>query len=291
MNMKKRGLGRGLDALLGNISVSDDEVVLTDKEKLHTLPIEYMKSSRFQPRKDFDPVRLQELADSITAQGVLQPLVVRPIGENRYEIVAGERRWRAAQLARLHDIPVVVRDISDQSALAIALIENIQREDLNPLEEAEALKRLQEEFSLTHQQIADAVSKSRATVTNLLRLNELNQEAKELLLQRKIEMGHARAILSLDQGQQGEMANRIVAKNLNVRETEALVRKHQEEASSKPQQQAKTTLDPDIASLQERVTLSIGAQAKIKHSEKGSGKLIISYDTLEQLEGVLERLG
>ena len=291
MNMKKRGLGRGLDALLGNISVSDDDVVLTDKENLHTLPIEYMKSGRFQPRKDFDPVRLQELADSITAQGVLQPLVVRPIGENRYEIVAGERRWRAAQLARLHDIPVVVRDISDQSALAIALIENIQREDLNPLEEAEALKRLQEEFSLTHQQIADAVSKSRATVTNLLRLNELNQEAKELLLQRKIEMGHARAILSLDLRQQGEMANRIVAKNLNVRETEALVRKHQEEASSKPQQPAKTTLDPDIASLQERVTLSIGAQAQIKHSEKGSGKLIISYDTLEQLEGVLERLG
>ena len=291
MNMKKRGLGRGLDALLGNISVSDDEVVLTDKEKLHTLPIEYMKSGRFQPRKDFDPVRLQELADSITAQGVLQPLVVRPIGENRYEIVAGERRWRAAQLARLHDIPVVVREISDQSALAIALIENIQREDLNPLEEAEALKRLQEEFALTHQQIADAVSKSRATVTNLLRLNELNQEAKELLLQHKIEMGHARAILSLDQGQQGEMANRIVTKNLNVRETEALVRKHQEEASSKPQQQAKMTLDPDIASLQERLTLSIGAQAQIKHSEKGSGKLIISYDTLEQLEGVLERLG
>jgi len=290
MNMKKRGLGRGLDALLGNISVSDDEVVLTDKEKLHTLPIEYMKSGRFQPRKDFDPVRLQELADSITAQGVLQPLVVRPIGENRYEIVAGERRWRAAQLARLHDIPVVVREISDQSALAIALIENIQREDLNPLEEAEALKRLQEEFALTHQQIADAVSKSRATVTNLLRLNELNQEAKELLLQHKIEMGHARAILSLDQGQQREMANRIVAKNLNVRETEALVRKHQEEASSKPQQPAKTTLDPDIASLQERVTLAIGAQAQIKHSEKGSGKLIISYDTLEQLEGVLERL-
>jgi len=290
MNMKKRGLGRGLDALLGNVNGADDAVVLTEKEKPHTLPIEYLKSSRFQPRKDFDPARLQELADSITAQGVIQPLVVRPIGENRYEIVAGERRWRAAQLARLHDIPVVVRDISDQSALAIALIENIQREDLNPLEEAEALKRLQEEFALTHQQIADAVSKSRATVTNMLRLNELNPEVKELLLMRKIEMGHARAILSLDLRSQGELAKKIAAKNLNVRETEALVRKHQEEAKNNPQQQTKS-LDPDIARLQERVTQSIGAQAQIKHSEKGSGKLIISYDSLEQLEGVLERLG
>jgi ParB family chromosome partitioning protein len=290
MSIKKRGLGRGLDALLGNVNKVDAPVAVSDKEKLHILPIEFLQSSRFQPRKDFDPVRLQELADSISAQGVIQPVVVRPIGENRYEIVAGERRWRAAQLARLHDIPVVVRNVSDQSALAIALIENLQREDLNPLEEAEALKRLQEEFSLTHQQIADAVSKSRATVTNLLRLNELHPEAKELLQKGEIEMGHARAILSLDSQRQGELAKKVAATNLNVRETEALVRKLQEEAKNIPQQPIKAR-DPDIARLEERVTQSIGAKAEIKHGEKGSGKLIISYDSLEQLEGVLERLG
>jgi ParB family chromosome partitioning protein len=290
MSIKKRGLGRGLDALLGNGNSVDAPVAVMDKEKLLILPIEYLKSSHFQPRKDFDPVRLQELADSISAQGVIQPLVVRPIGENRYEIVAGERRWRAAQLARLHDIPVVVRNVSDQSALAIALIENLQREDLNPLEEAEALKRLQEEFSLTHQQIADAVSKSRATVTNLLRLNDLHPEAKELLQKGKIEMGHARAILSLDSQRQGELAIKVAATHLNVRETEALVRKLQEEAKNIPQQPIKPR-DPDIARLEDRVTQSIGAKAQIKHGEKGSGKLIISYDSLEHLEGVLERLG
>ncbi len=290
MSVKKRGLGRGLDALLGSATLAASPVVMvTDKEKLHSLPVEYLQSSRYQPRKDFDPVRLQELADSISAQGVVQPVVVRPLGENRYEIIAGERRWRAAQLARLHDIPVVVRNVSDQSALAIALIENIQREDLNPLEEAEALKRLQEEFSLTHQQIADAVGKSRATVTNLLRLNDLHPEAKDLLRQGQIEMGHARAILSLDRQKQGDLARQVAAKNLNVRETEALVRKLQEApapvaAQPKPR-------DPDIARLEERVTQSLGAKAQIKHGGKGAGKLIISYDSLDQLEGVLERLG
>jgi ParB family chromosome partitioning protein len=290
MSIKKRGLGRGLDALLGNVDSADAPVTVMDKEKLLILPIEYLKSSHFQPRKDFDPVRLQELADSISAQGVIQPLVVRPIGENRYEIVAGERRWRAAQLARLHDIPVVVRNVSDQSALAIALIENLQREDLTPLEEAEALKRLQEEFSLTHQQIAEAVGKSRATVTNLLRLNELHPEAKELLQKGEIEMGHARAILTLDSQRQGELAKKVAAAHLNVRETEALVRKLQEEAKDIPQPAIKAR-DPDIARLEDRVTQSIGAKAQIKHGEKGSGKLIISYDSLEHLEGVLERLG
>ena len=290
MSMKKRGLGRGLDALLGSANMADAPTMVADHERLIVLPIEFLKSSRFQPRKEFDPVRLQELADSITAQGVLQPVVVRPIGDNRYEIVAGERRWRAAQLARLHDIPVVVRDVSDQSALAIALIENLQREDLNPLEEAEALKRLQEEFSLTHQQIADAISKSRATVTNLLRLNELNPEVKLLLQKGEVEMGHARAMLTLDVRQQAELAAKIVAKKLNVRETEALVRKLQEEAklNSQPLVKAK---DPDIARLEEKLTQAIGAKAQIKHGLKGDGKLIICYDSLEHLEGVLDRLG
>ena len=293
MNVKKRGLGRGLDALLGNAKLLENPVVAglppTDKEKPRSLPIEYLKSSRFQPRKDFDPARLQELADSISAQGVVQPVIVRPVGENRYEIIAGERRWRAAQLARLHEIPVVVRQVNDQAALAIALIENIQREDLNPLEEAEALKRLQEEFSLTHQQIADAVSKSRATVTNLLRLNDLAPEAKALLQQGQIEMGHARAILALDLGRQGEVARQVAAKGLSVRETEALVRKLQEDARAAPQ--VPKPRDPDIARLEERVTQSLGAKAQIQHGPKGTGRLVISYDSLDQLEGVLERLG
>lgn len=291
MNIKKRGLGRGLEALLGSVDIGEDAPdVIPDKEKLVVLPIEFLKSSQYQPRKEFDPVRLQELADSISAQGVIQPLVVRPLGDNRYEIVAGERRWRAAQLARLHNVPVIVRDVSDQSALAIALIENLQREDLNPLEEAEALKRLQQEFSLTHQQIADAIGKSRATVTNLLRLNELNPEVKDLLNKNEIDMGHARAILALDSKVQAEVAKKVVAKNLTVRDTEALIRKLQEEIKINPQPQTKTR-DPDIARLEERLTQAIGAKAEIKHGEKGFGKLIISYDSLEHLEGVLEKLG
>jgi ParB family chromosome partitioning protein len=290
MSVKKRGLGRGLDALLGNATLTESPVAqVTEKDELRTLPVEFLKSSRFQPRKDFDPAKLQELADSISAQGVVQPIVVRPVGENRYEIIAGERRWRAAQLARLHDIPVVVRNVSDQAALAIALIENIQREDLTPLEEAEALKRLQEEFSLTHQQIADAVGKSRVTVTNLLRLNELHPEAKLLLQQGQIEMGHARAILSLDRPQQSELAEKVASRQLTVRDTEAWVRKLQEEAKNPhPTQKPR---DPDILRLEERVTQSLGAKAQIQHAEKGSGKLIIHYDSLDQLEGVLERLG
>jgi ParB family chromosome partitioning protein len=284
-----------LDALLGSAGLSDMDApaVATppaaSKDSAQRLPIEFLQSSRFQPRKDFDPVRLQELADSISAQGVIQPVVVRPVGENRYEIIAGERRWRAAQLARHHDIPVVVRPVSDQAALAMALIENIQREDLTPLEEAEALRRLQEEFSLTHQQIADAVGKSRATVTNLLRLNDLAPEAKDFLQHGQIEMGHARAILGLAQPRQGEVAAQVAAKNLNVRDTEALVRKLQEAPA--PVAPATKTRDPDIVRLEERVTQSIGAKAEIKHGEKGGGKLIISYDSLDQLEGVLERLG
>jgi ParB family transcriptional regulator, chromosome partitioning protein len=218
---------------------------------------------------------------------VVQPIVVRPVEADRYEIIAGERRWRAAQIAGLHDIPVVVRDVTDQAALAIALIENIQREDLNPLEEAEALRRLQEEFSLTHQQIADAVGKSRTAVTNLLRLNELNPEVKALLLNGSLEMGHARAILAIAKAQQPELAKKVVAKKLSVRETESLIRRFLEESKeSAPKRQ-----DPDIAGFAERVTEKLGARVQIQHGSKGSGKLIISYDSLDHLEGVIERLG
>lgn len=286
MTAKKRGLGRGLDALLGSVKIEPPSE--KERDKLKTLPVEFMRSSRFQPRKDFDPERLQELADSISSQGVVQPIVVREVAENRYEIIAGERRWRAAQMAGLHDIPVVIREVPDQAALAIALIENIQRQDLNPLEEAEALKRLLEDFSLTHQQVADAVGKSRAAVSNLMRLNELHPDAKALLVSGDIEMGHARAILGLAHERQGVIAAQVAARHMNVRETEALVRKLQDDAQTSRQNRQQ---DPDITRFAEQITEKLGARVQIQHSSKGAGKLIISYDSLDQLEGVIERLG
>jgi ParB family chromosome partitioning protein len=280
MTAKRRGLGRGLDVLLGGAKLENET------EKLRTLSIDQLKPSRFQPRKDIDPARLQELADSISAQGVVQPVVVRPAGDSQYEIIAGERRWRAAQLAGLHNLPVVVRDVTDQAALAIALIENIQREDLNPLEEAEALKRLLEEFEMTHQQVADAVGKSRATVTNLLRLNELHPEAKHLLLTGAIEMGHARAILGLEFQLQAEVARKVAGAKLSVRATEVLIQKLRDgQKSKKPE-----IKDPDIRRLEERIATRIGAPVLIKHGKRGSGQLVIHYDSLDQLEGVLDRL-
>lgn len=280
MTPKKRGLGRGLDALLGGA------VLETAPERLKTLPIERLKPSRFQPRKDIDPARLQELADSISAQGIVQPVVAREFEDGRYEIIAGERRWRAAQLAGLHEVPVIIRDVSDQAALAIALIENIQREDLNPLEEAEALKRLLIEYGMTHQQLADAVGKSRATITNLLRLNDLHPEAKQLLLSGGIEMGHARALLSLEPEQQAFLARKIAASKLSVRATELWVQKLRE-AGKGPQRAEK---DPDIRRLEENISSRIGAPVLIRHGKQGSGQLIIQYDSLDQLEGVIERL-
>ncbi|CAL1240329.1 ParB/RepB/Spo0J family partition protein [Candidatus Methylocalor cossyra] len=277
---KKRGLGRGLDALLGGARLDGPP------EKLRTLPIERLQPSRFQPRKDMDPVRLQELADSISAQGIVQPVVARALADDRYEIIAGERRWRAAQLAGLHDLPVIVREVSDQAALAIALIENIQREDLNPLEEAEALQRLLDEYGMTHQQLADAVGKSRATITNLLRLNELHPEAKRLLLQGALEMGHARALLGAEFSAQGEIARKVAARKLTVRATEALVQRLRE-AGNGPKGPAK---DPDIRRLEESMTARLGATVTIRPGKKGGGQLIITYDSLDQLEGVLQRL-
>lgn len=280
MTAKRRGLGRGLDVLLGGAKLENET------EKLRTLSIDQLRPSRFQPRKDIDPARLQELADSISAQGVVQPVVVRPTGDSQYEIIAGERRWRAAQLAGLHDLPVVVREVTDQTALAIALIENIQREDLNPLEEAEALKRLLEEFEMTHQQVADAVGKSRATVSNLLRLNELHPDAKHLLLTGAIEMGHARAILALEFQLQAEIARKVASAKLSVRATELLIQKLRDgQKAQKPEMK-----DPDIRRLEERIATRIGAPVLIKHGKKGAGQLVIHYDSLDQLEGVLDRL-
>jgi ParB family chromosome partitioning protein len=285
MTVKKRGLGRGLDVLLGG---GGAQLEAAPSDKMKVLGVERLQPSRFQPRKEMDPAKLQELADSISAQGVVQPVVARPVGEGRYEIIAGERRWRAAQLAGLRELPVVVREVSDQAALAIALIENIQREDLNPLEEAEALKRLLDEYGLTHQQLADAVGKSRATVTNFLRLNELHPEVKRLLLSGAIEMGHARALLGLELERQAELARLVAEKGLTVRATEALVQQARETAG-KPKPKPPEP-DPDIRRLEESVASRIGAPVSIRHGSKGAGQLIIRYDSLDQLEGVLERL-
>ena len=291
MSIKKRGLGRGLDALLGG-SAPEAAGNIPDGEprsgNLKNVAIQLLRPSRFQPRKAIDPERLRELADSISAQGVVQPVVVRSTGEQGYEIIAGERRWRAAQLAGLSEIPVVIRQANDQTALAIALIENLQREDLNPMEQAEGLKRLLDEFGMTHQQLGDAVGKSRATVTNLLRLNELHPEVKDLLVNGRLEMGHARALLGLPFDDQVDLARQVADKQLSVRATEVLVQNQKEGVPPKP---APTPpKDPDIRSLENNLSSRIGAPVLIKHGKQGAGQLIIRYDSLDQLEGVLERI-
>ena len=280
MSSNKRGLGRGLDALLGDVSVKEEN------HHLQTLPIEYMQRGKYQPRKDINPEKLQELADSIKAQGIIQPIVVRHIGHEKYEIVAGERRWRAAQLAGLAQIPVVVKEIDDRAAMAIALIENIQREDLNPLEEAEALRRLLDEFDMTHQHIAEAIGKSRTTVTNLLRLMDLHPDVKKLLLNNQLEMGHARALLSLDGLKQVAIANKVVKEGLTVRATERLVK----ESHAEPKIQKIKVIDNDTLRLQDDLTAKLGAKVIIDHKENGTGKLVIAYSSLEELDGIIGQL-
>ncbi len=264
MSLNKRGLGRGLDALLGDATVKEE------KHQLHLLPIEYLQRGKYQPRQDINPEKLQELADSIKAQGIIQPIIVRQLAYEKYEIIAGERRWRAAQLAGLTQVPIVVKEMDDRSAMAVALIENIQREDLNPLEEAEALKRLLEEFEMTHQHIADAVGKSRTTVTNLLRLIELHSEVKKLLVNGQLEMGHARALLSLDGAKQVAAAHRVVKEGLTVRATERLVK----DLHSEPKIQKIKVVDKDTLRLQESLTACLGAKVVIDHKENGPGKII-----------------
>ncbi len=281
MALKKRGLGRGLDALLG-------DVVSPSVEKTHdlqSLPIEFLQRGKYQPRKDMNPETLKELADSIKAQGIIQPIIVRLIADEKYEIIAGERRWRAAQLVSLQQVPVVIKNIDDRSAMAVALIENIQREDLNALEESEALKRLLEEFEMTHQQIADAVGKSRATVSNLLRLLDLHNDVKTLLGNGFLEMGHARALLSLAGDKQIEIANRVVKQGLTVRAVEKLIKELGHE--KKPPQKK---LDTDTLRLQEQLTEKTGAKVTINHQQNGKGKLIISYTSLEELDGIISRI-
>jgi ParB family transcriptional regulator, chromosome partitioning protein len=284
MVLKKRGLGRGLNALLGDVPEAIDR---GEKKQLHTLPIEFMQRGKYQPRKDINPEKLQELADSIKAQGIVQPIVVRPLETDKYEIVAGERRWRAAQLIGLQEVPVVIKEIDDRQAMAIALIENIQREDLNPLEEAEALSRLLDEFEMTHQQIADAVGKSRTTVTNLLRLIDLQGEVKTLLINGSIEMGHARALLALEGEKQIAAGHKIANGQLTVRAAEKLVRAAQED-KDKPKPHK---VDADTLRLQQELTEKVGAKVTISHQQNGRGKLVINYVSLDELEGIIRRIG
>jgi len=289
MATKKRGLGRGLDALLGGASVSamQEEAAKVDTRELQHLPLELIQRGKYQPRRDMDPQALEELAQSIKNHGVMQPIVVRPLSGGRYEIIAGERRWRASQQAGLKKVPALVREVPDEAAIAMALIENIQREDLNPIEEAVALQRLQQEFQLTQQQVADAVGKSRVSVSNLLRLIALPDEIKTLLAHGDLEMGHARALLGLPGDQQVEGARHVVARGLTVRQTEALVRQW---LSDKEKPKAEVKSDPDISRLEQRLAERLGSPVQIKHGQKGRGQLVIRYSSLDELQGVLAHI-
>jgi ParB family transcriptional regulator, chromosome partitioning protein len=295
MATKRPSLGRGLGALLGQPSAASSEVVtaLRPEEELQKLPVDLLQRGKYQPRIDMRPESLQDLADSIKAQGVVQPIVVRPLDADagagrRYEIIAGERRWRAAQLAGLHEIPALVRRVPDEAAIAMSLIENIQRENLNPLEEARALDRLISEFDMTHATAAEAVGRSRAAVSNLLRLLELTDEVKALVEHRELEMGHARALLGLDnRRQQAEVAALVAKKQLSVRETEALVKRlTQPTAAAEPAPR----VDPNIRKLESDLTEKLGAKVHLQHSASGKGKLVISYHTLDELDGILEHI-
>jgi len=291
MTVKKRGLGRGLDALLGGIDPAGTAQKATANEgELRHLPVDLIRRGKYQPRVDMHPESLEDLANSIRAQGVVQPIVVKPAGIGQFEIIAGERRWRAAQLAGLQEIPAVVRDVTDQAAMAMALIENIQREDLNPMEEANALQRLIKEFQLTHQEVAEAVGRSRAAVSNLLRLLELNDDVKRMLEQGGLEMGHARALLALKGPAQSAAARTVADKGLSVREAERLARRLSSDASDTPAKAPSARLDPDIRRLQDELSEKLGAALQVLHSNKGKGKLVIHYNSLDELEGILAHI-
>ena len=298
--VKKRGLGKGLEALLGSgvHHLKDDvtqAVVATETNEpsitaeFQHLAIDVIQRGRYQPRTNFNLDALQELADSIKAQGVVQPIIVRPLSATpgQYELVAGERRWRAAQLAGLHRIPAIVRDIPDQEAMAVALIENIQRQDLNPIEEAKALVRLVDEFGLTHQEAADAVGRSRVSVSNLLRLLTLETDVRHMLEDGQLEMGHARAILGLESVKQMQAAREVTKKGLSVRETEQLVRSLNKPESEKVK---KAGLDPDTRRLQEDLSEKLGAKVVFQHGNNGKGKMLIHYNSIDELDGILEHI-
>jgi ParB family chromosome partitioning protein len=320
MSTKRTGLGRGLDALLGDVATAKPVPPLDKQadqradqeadrharppatkpaddpgdEGLRMISVDLLRRGAYQPRQDIHPESLEELADSIRAQGLIQPIVVRPLpsrdpaGARQYEIVAGERRWRAAQLAGLELIPAMVKDLTDSSAIAVALIENIQRENLGPLEEAAALRRLIDEFELTHEAAAEAVGRSRTAVSNIVRLLELGEATKALVQQGDLEMGHARALLALgNTRKQAEIAALIVKRRLSVRATESLVKKTLEGSNSKP---ASDTVDPNIRQLQDNLAERLGARVAIQHGAKGMGKLVIAYNSLDELEGILAHI-
>ena len=291
-------MGRGLDALLGAGARPASAVAAPAGDPgrhqdaagdLRELPVDLIQRGKYQPRRDMEPESLQELADSIKAQGVMQPIVVRPVSDRKYEIIAGERRWRATQLAGLHSIPAVVRDVPDEAAIAMALIENIQREDLNPIEEAAALQRLQQEFELTQQEVATAIGKSRSTVANLLRLMSLQEDVRRLVEHGDLEMGHARALLALDGEHQSHTARSVVARGLSVRQTEALVRKLLEQGQN-PEPDHARELDPNIRSLQNDLSARLGTRVEIHHGAGGKGKLVLPYGSLDELDGILSHI-
>lgn len=279
---KKKRLGRGLDALLGEVRPGPDE-----DQKLRSIAIDLLKRGQYQPRTRMDKGALEELSQSIRARGMVQPILVRPMGDTSYEIIAGERRWRAAQLAGLDEVPVMIRDIPDEAALVTALIENIQREDLSPIEEAAGIKRLLDEFGLTHEQAASGVGRSRSAVTNLLRLLTLGPKARQLLENGQLEMGHARALLTLSKGDQDTLAIEISAKGLSVRQAEALVRRKQSKPDSR--KSGKSPVSADILALQEKLSEALGSKVTLVDS-KGKGKIIIEYHSLDELDGILERI-
>ena len=278
--VKHKGLGRGLDALLAGSGTESEGGALKN------LNISSLQPGKYQPRTHMDPESLAELAASIKSQGIMQPILVRALAEGRYEIIAGERRWRAARLAGLTEVPVLVREVPDEAALAMSLIENIQRENLNPLEEAAGIQRLIDEFSMTHQLASEAVGRSRSAVTNLLRLLNLVEPVQEMLLHNQIDMGHARALLSLPNVAQITVANEISSKKLSVREAEKMVQRLQQ-----PEKKPKARPDQDILRLQEDLAQHLGTAVMLKAQKKGSGKLIISYDSLDRLDTILAKLG
>lgn len=293
MSARKRGLGRGLDALLATQSSQSNPNENSTQQSgdvspaaITKLPIEKLQPGKYQPRKDMSPDALEELAASIKTQGIIQPIVVRPVSEDIYEIIAGERRWRASQIAQLDTVPVIVKDVPDEAAVAIALIENIQREDLNAMEEAIALQRLQDEFELTHQEVADAVGKSRTSVTNYLRLNKLESDVKTLMEHGDLEFGHAKVLLALAGDEQILAARRVVAKELTVRETEKLVNALTQEDKPKATQDK----DPDVKLLEQQLVEKLGAKVEINYNRKGKGKMVISYASLDELDGILNRI-
>jgi ParB family chromosome partitioning protein len=281
---KKHGLGLGLAALLSDIKTVHADTQLS-KSALRHLPVDMLKPGKYQPRRGMNQEALAELADSIRKQGIIQPVIVRAVARGSYEIIAGERRWRAAQLASLHEIPVVIRDISDEQAIALSLIENIQREDLNAIDIATSLQRLVDEFKMTHESVATTVGKSRTTVTNLLRLLALPEQIKNMIQLGKLEMGHARALLTLDLVQQLEAAKTIVARGLSARAAENLVRQLQ-----KPQTTTKKSIDPNTAQLQKQIADKLAAPVKIQHTKNGKGKIIIQYNSLDELDGILKHI-